>query len=51
MGFLKTKGEIYKAVEDVDVGPNSNQFYLTANVKGLSTLFIILFSFIFLFHM
>ncbi|KAL3324032.1 hypothetical protein AABB24_038281, partial [Solanum stoloniferum] len=34
MGFLKTKGEIYKAVEDVDVGPNSNQFYLTANVKA-----------------
>ncbi|KAL3322379.1 hypothetical protein AABB24_039820, partial [Solanum stoloniferum] len=34
MGFLKTKGEIYKAVEDVDVGPNSNQIYLTANVKA-----------------
>ncbi|XP_060188025.1 fatty acid amide hydrolase-like isoform X2 [Lycium barbarum] len=34
MGFLKAKGDIYKAAEDVDVGPNSNEFYLQANVKA-----------------
>ncbi|KAK4341064.1 hypothetical protein RND71_039565 [Anisodus tanguticus] len=34
MGFLNAKGEIYKASEDVDVGPNSNEFYLQANVKA-----------------
>ncbi|XP_055825645.1 fatty acid amide hydrolase-like isoform X2 [Solanum dulcamara] len=34
MGFLKTIGEIYRDAEDVDVGPNSNEFYLQANVKA-----------------
>lgn len=34
MGFLKAKGETYKAVDNVDLGPHSNEFYLRANVKG-----------------
>ncbi|XP_075084093.1 fatty acid amide hydrolase-like [Nicotiana tabacum] len=34
MRLLKAKGETYKAVDDVDLGPNSNEFYLRANVKA-----------------
>ncbi|XP_019266093.1 PREDICTED: fatty acid amide hydrolase-like [Nicotiana attenuata] len=34
MGFLKAKGETYKAVDEVDLGPHSNEFYLRANVKA-----------------
>lgn len=34
MGVVKEKGEVYKAVDDVDLGPGSNEFYLRANVKG-----------------
>lgn len=36
MGILKDKGVIYKAVDDVDLGPDSDEFYLRANVKGNS---------------
>lgn len=36
MGLFKIKGEVYKPVKDVDLGPNSREFYLRANVKGLT---------------
>lgn len=34
MGVVKEKGEVYQAVDDVDLGPGSNEFYLRANVKA-----------------
>lgn len=34
MGLFKIKGEVYKPVKDVDLGPNSREFYLRANVKA-----------------
>ncbi|KAK6923503.1 Amidase signature domain [Dillenia turbinata] len=34
MGLLKAKGEIYKPLKDVDLGPDSDEFYLRANVKA-----------------
>lgn len=36
MGFLRAKGVIYKAVEEVDLSHASKEFYLRANVKGCS---------------
>lgn len=35
MGFLKAKGEVYKPVCEVDLGPDSDEVYLRANVKGM----------------
>ncbi|THG05362.1 hypothetical protein TEA_029549 [Camellia sinensis var. sinensis] len=35
MGIFKAKGVVYKPVDDVDLGPHSDEFYLRANVKGL----------------
>lgn len=34
MGIFSAKGVTYKAAKDVDLGPNSDEFYLKANVKG-----------------
>nr|GMD46503.1 fatty acid amide hydrolase-like isoform X1 [Ipomoea batatas] len=34
MGFLRAKGVIYKAVEEVDLSHASKEFYLRANVKA-----------------
>ncbi|KAH6833863.1 hypothetical protein C2S53_019427 [Perilla frutescens var. hirtella] len=34
MGVMKDNGVVYKGVDDVDLGPNSNEFYLRANVKA-----------------
>lgn len=34
MGILKDEGVVYKAVEDVDLGPHSSEEYLRANVKA-----------------
>ncbi|XAR73132.1 Fatty acid amide hydrolase [Bertholletia excelsa] len=34
MGIFKAKGVVYKPAEDVDLGPNSDEFYLRANVKA-----------------
>ncbi|CAK9141995.1 unnamed protein product [Ilex paraguariensis] len=34
MGFLTAKGVVYKPVDDVDLGPQSDEFYLRANVKA-----------------
>ncbi|KAL0343219.1 UNVERIFIED_CONTAM: Fatty acid amide hydrolase [Sesamum angustifolium] len=38
MGILKAKGVVYKPVDEVDLGPDSDEFYLRANVKGGFTL-------------
>lgn len=34
MGLFSEKGVVYKVAEDVDLGPESGEFYLRANVKG-----------------
>ncbi|XP_057770170.1 fatty acid amide hydrolase-like [Salvia miltiorrhiza] len=34
MGIFKDNGVVYKAVDDVDLGPDSDEFYLRANVKA-----------------
>ncbi|CAI9780508.1 unnamed protein product [Fraxinus pennsylvanica] len=34
MGFLKVKGVIYEPVDRVDLGPDSDEVYLQANVKA-----------------
>ncbi|KAL2553230.1 Fatty acid amide hydrolase [Forsythia ovata] len=34
MGFLKAKGVVYKPVDLVDLGPDSDEVYLQANVKA-----------------
>ncbi|XP_038705597.1 fatty acid amide hydrolase-like [Tripterygium wilfordii] len=34
MGFLTAKGVVYKAAKNVDLGPDSQEFYLKANVKA-----------------
>ncbi|XP_021652489.1 fatty acid amide hydrolase isoform X2 [Hevea brasiliensis] len=34
MGLLKAKGVVYEPVEKVDLGPDSREFYLRANVKA-----------------
>lgn len=36
MDFLKREGVVYTPVKDVDLGSHSTEFYLQANVKGLS---------------
>ncbi|KAK4416645.1 Fatty acid amide hydrolase [Sesamum alatum] len=34
MGLLKATGVVYKPVNEVDLGPDSDEFYLRANVKA-----------------
>ncbi|KAK6125565.1 hypothetical protein DH2020_015712 [Rehmannia glutinosa] len=34
MGVFKDKGVVYKPVDEVDLGPDSDEFYLRANVKA-----------------
>ncbi|MBA0726088.1 hypothetical protein Golax_001938, partial [Gossypium laxum] len=34
MGLFKAAGVVYKPVEEIDLGPDSNEFYLKANVKA-----------------
>ncbi|XP_060675098.1 fatty acid amide hydrolase isoform X2 [Ziziphus jujuba] len=34
MGFFKTESMVYKPVKEVDLGPESSEFYLRANVKA-----------------
>lgn len=34
MGLFKRKGVVYKPVKDVNLGADSSEFYLQANVKG-----------------
>ncbi|KAD5802549.1 hypothetical protein E3N88_13909 [Mikania micrantha] len=34
MGLLKDQGVVYKSVNDVDLGPNTDQIYLHADVKA-----------------
>ncbi|XP_022741594.1 fatty acid amide hydrolase-like [Durio zibethinus] len=34
MGLFKAAGVVYKPVEQIDLGPGSNEFYLKANVKA-----------------
>ncbi|XP_059624534.1 fatty acid amide hydrolase-like [Cornus florida] len=34
MGFFKAEAAVYKPVADVDLGPNSDEVYLRANVKA-----------------
>uniref|UniRef100_A0A2C9UQ23 Amidase domain-containing protein n=1 Tax=Manihot esculenta TaxID=3983 RepID=A0A2C9UQ23_MANES len=34
MGLLKAKGVVYKPVEEVDLGPDSQELYVRANVKA-----------------
>ncbi|TXG60251.1 hypothetical protein EZV62_014824 [Acer yangbiense] len=34
MGLLRDSGVVYKAAEEVDLGPQSDQPYLRANVKA-----------------
>ncbi|KAI3451601.1 hypothetical protein Pfo_008266 [Paulownia fortunei] len=34
MGLFKDKGVVYKPVDEVDLGPDSDEFYLRANVKA-----------------
>lgn len=34
MGLIKDKGVVYKPVDDLDLGPESNEEYLRANVKA-----------------
>ncbi|KAJ0651390.1 hypothetical protein HanOQP8_Chr15g0560471 [Helianthus annuus] len=34
MGLLKDDGFVYKPVNEVDLGPNSKEVYLHADVKG-----------------
>ncbi|KAG6775347.1 hypothetical protein POTOM_018791 [Populus tomentosa] len=34
MGLFRAKGVVYKPVENVNLGPDSDEFYLQANVKG-----------------
>ncbi|MBA0750381.1 hypothetical protein Gogos_001793, partial [Gossypium gossypioides] len=36
MGLFKAAGVVYKPVEEIDLGPDSNEFYLKANVKGFN---------------
>lgn len=43
MGILSEKGMLYKAAKEVDVGPNSEEFYIQANVKGYSLLLYLLY--------
>lgn len=54
MGISFSQGKIYKPVVDTDLGPNSNEIYITAKVKGnvLSILSLQIFSIlIFIFYM
>lgn len=34
MGFLKAEGDVYKHVDEIDLGPNSDEFYIQADVKA-----------------
>jgi hypothetical protein len=34
MGLFKSNRVVYKPVKDVNLGPDSTEFYLQANVKG-----------------
>ncbi|XP_011624340.1 fatty acid amide hydrolase isoform X2 [Amborella trichopoda] len=34
MGLFQSRGRVYKAMEDVDLGPNSGEEYIYANVKA-----------------
>ncbi|XP_020106586.1 fatty acid amide hydrolase-like [Ananas comosus] len=34
MGIFKSEGKVYKPVADVDLGPDSDEFYIHANVKA-----------------
>ncbi|XP_027341954.1 fatty acid amide hydrolase-like [Abrus precatorius] len=34
MGLFKSKGVVYRPVKDVNLGPDSSEFYLQANVKA-----------------
>ncbi|KAJ6995627.1 fatty acid amide hydrolase-like [Populus alba x Populus x berolinensis] len=34
MGLFRARGVVYKPVENVDLGPDSDEFYLQANVKA-----------------
>ncbi|KAL2241283.1 UNVERIFIED_CONTAM: Fatty acid amide hydrolase [Sesamum indicum] len=34
MGILKAQGVVYKPVDEVDLGPESDEFYIRANVKA-----------------
>ncbi|XWS41254.1 hypothetical protein CRYUN_Cryun17cG0066000 [Craigia yunnanensis] len=34
MGLFRASGVVYKPVEEIDLGPGSNEFYLTAKVKA-----------------
>lgn len=43
MGLFKEKEVVYKSVEEVDLGPNSDHVYLHANVKG-STYYLLTFA-------
>lgn len=34
MGLLRAEGAVYKPVEQIDLGPTSDEVYVKANVKG-----------------
>lgn len=34
MGLFKSESVVYKPVNEVNLGPDSSEFYLQANVKG-----------------
>ncbi|KAL6312721.1 hypothetical protein AAG906_010584 [Vitis piasezkii] len=40
MGIFKIEGEVYKPVKDVDLGPNSCEFYLRANAPLLGAMLL-----------
>lgn len=35
MGFFRSEGVIYKPVDEIDIGPYSDEVYISPNVKGL----------------
>jgi len=39
MGLFSSPPKVYKPAADVDLGPGSDEFYISPNVKGLSARF------------
>jgi hypothetical protein len=35
MGLFSSPAKVYKPAADVDLGPGSDEFYISPNVKGL----------------
>jgi hypothetical protein len=42
MGLILSSPKVYKPASEVDLGPGSDELYISPNVKGSSSLFLIL---------